>query len=258
MQNKLLLLIALSAISTSSFAGVVKGKTKSTIFKNTNCKATDTCDLKEFKVESYDFKVTFSDKTFSLGTSAFMSYTTQDVANLEDYAIVQQIKGCHFDSYKNPATGEVEKTLGYSREFFGEIIKYKHSNWVIDSIDTDPMYNNSISGLRHGSHRWNTVKGSYDKKTEKLYGRELPKSPTLYVSDLPGSAFIDSGFAKNISLQFKTCIYKTRDIPLILNPEDVNFKEAISCLNWSSSFIYNHDSAKYETKTDIDPVCLNP
>lgn len=255
MNNKILTLIVFSTLSATSFAGVTRDKIKETVFKNTNCAATDSCDLLEFKVQSYDYHVSFPDKTISHGTSAFMSYTTNKVNNLENYAIVQQIKGCMFTSSQN-YDGEIIKSSNYARELFGKIVNYKHMDWTIDSIDEDPMYNNSIPELRHGSYRWNTVKNSYEKETQKSYAQERPTSPTLYVSDLPGTAFTETDEVKNISLEFRTCIYKTGKIPLVATPGDVNFSEAIACIPWKSSFIYNYKTQKFEAKKEIDPICL--
>lgn len=254
MNKKILTLIAFSALSASSFAGVVKDKTKETVFKNTNCAATDSCDLVEFRVQSYDYHVIFADQSPSHGTSAFMSYTTKSIDDLENYAIVQQIKGCIFDSGQN-YDGEIIKSSNYVRDLFGKSVDYKHPEWTIDSIDLDPMYNNSVPSLRHGSYRWNTAKNSYSKDTEKVYAKERPTSPTLYVSDLPGTAFADNNEAKNISLEFRTCIYKTGKIPLVATPGDVNFSEPIACIPWKSSFIYNHKAKKFEAKDEIDSFC---
>lgn len=254
MNKKILTLIAFSALAANSYAGVTKDKIKETVFKNINCAATDSCDLLEFKVQSYDYHVTFADQSPSHGTSAFMSYTTKNIDDLENYAIVQQIRGCIFDSVKD-YTGEVVKYSSYVRDLFDESVPYKHNDWEIDSVDKDPMYNNGNADFRHAPYRWNTVKNSYAKDTEKVYAKERPTSATLYVSDLPGTAFVDSGEAKNISLEFKTCIYKTGKIPLVATPGDVNFSEPIACLPWKSSMIYNHDLNKFEAKNEIDSFC---
>ena len=152
--------------------------------------------------------------------------------------------------------GTIKKEILDSREFFDSIIKFKHTDWVIDSVDLDPVYN-SHPDLRHASYRWNTKPGSFDKSTEKVYYNERPSTPNLYVSDLPGTAFYSQdGEAKNLSLEFVTCIYKTVDIPLVATPADINFSTPIACHTWKSSFIYNHEAAKFEVKNDVDAFCL--
>jgi hypothetical protein len=254
MNKQILTVIAFSTLAMSSYAGVTKDKIKETVFKNINCAATDSCDLVEFRVQSYDYHVTFADQSPSHGTSAFMSYTTKNIDDLENYALVQQIRGCIFNSVQN-YSGEVIKSSNYVRDFFNESVAYKHIDWQIDSIDLDSMYNNGNANFRHAPYRWNTVKKSFAKDTEKIYAKERPTTPTLYVSDLPGTAFADYGEAKNISLEFKTCIYKTGKIPLVATPGDVNFSEPIACLPWKSSMIYNHESKKFESKNEIDSFC---
>lgn len=217
-----------------------------------NC--TQNCDLKEFKVKKYDYKV-FIDNGVSYGTGMYASYKTDSNENLKKYGIVQFIKGCHFDSEK--INGKVKKTFSRSRYHFGEMIKYKHPKWVVDSFDVDPMYA-STEENRYWSYKWNRIPGSHDGETEELFRDSNPLTPEIYVSDFPGTAFqATSELAINISLKFKTCIYLRDDIPLRTAADAMDITKAISCLGWSSSFIYNHNKKVYETSREIDPVCLD-
>lgn len=238
--------------SATAHARVVREKPVEKIYKNTQCEASDSCGLTEFKVHTYNYEAIFPDGS-SHGTSAFMSYKTQKVDQLENFAIVQKIKGCQFESGPS-STGEVVKKLTYAREFYNEIIPYKHPAFVIDSIDLDPMYNNWTPDRRHAAYRWNKVAGSYDKTTEVKYGATLPTRPELYVSDLPGVAFFMGGAAKNLSLQFEVCIHKTSDVPTTSRP-DSEISAPIACHTWASSFIYNHKTNKFESKAEIDSFC---
>lgn len=243
----------LALTSLSSYAGSVKReKPLVQVYKNSDCLKTDSCDLKEFKLETYNYNsIIAGDAT--LGSSATMSYKTDKVENLEKYAVVQFIKGCVYNS--KLVDGKIEKNSYVSRDFFGEIKKFTHPQWVIDSVDKDPVYN-SIEKLRHGAYRWNTVAGSTEKKTQKYYLNEKPTRPELYVTDLPSTAFFMYGEAKNVSLEFKACIYKTSDVPMETDPEDTTFAEPIKCFDWKSSFIYNHTGKLYESKKEIDSYCL--
>lgn len=236
----------------SAQAGVIKETPLIQVFKNNECQ-TANCDLQEFKLHTYNYKVTFADGT-SFGTGAYMSYKTNDVSTLEDYAVVQFIKGCVFDSRVLPS-GEIQKELAVSREFFGKVVRFKHPEWVIDSLDVDPMYNNGPAGHRHGTYRWNIVANSYDKKTEIKYYNQRPTDPSLYVSDFPSTAFSFDGGARNVSLKFKTCIYPTSDLPLVSGPNDLNPESAVHCFEWKSSNIYNHSKNKYESNEEIDSFC---
>lgn len=239
----------------SLMAQTTRGPIKKQVFQNSSehCVLNTSCELKEFRLETHDYRTMISGSA-SLGSSAIKAYKTDKVENLEKFAIVQFIKGCVFSSSQN-AQGEVEKRFGYSREFFDSFARFQHKSWVIDSIDSDPMYNNLTPDRRHGAYRWNKVRGSYDRKTEVHYFREKPIFPELYVSDLPGSAFLGSNEAKNISLKFKACIYQTEDIPLKTTPDDLDFATPIHCFDWASSFIYNHKLSRYESPSEIDSFC---
>jgi hypothetical protein len=215
------------------------------------------CSLKEFKVQHYRVRSNFKG-SYSYSTSATMSFQTHKIDQLEDYAIVQFIKGCQYNSFVE--NGVVKKLLGISREYFDNYRKFKHSKWMIDSIDKDPMYNNMQPEHRHGAYRWNNTPGRYTEEGEHylLHARAL--HPEIYVSDLPGMAFASPEFneAKNISLKIKSCLYKTEDLPLEVQPDEINFAKPISCFDWQSSHIYNHQKGKYESNNRIDSFCLEP
>lgn len=184
----------------------------------------------------------------------YASFKTDKVENLKKYGVVQLIKGCHFES--KVENGVVVKRFSRAREFFGEIIKYKHPEWVIDSIDLDPVYA-SYNDHRHWSYRWNEVFDSIAQESSRLFRDSKPTHPILYVSDYPGTAFeFAPNEAMNISLKFKTCLYNLDDVPTNAKPSEYNLDKAIACHDWDSSFIFNHNSQKYEKKTEIDPFCL--
>ena len=214
---------------------------------------TKVSNLKSFKIQSYDYKVTLNSGE-SFGSAMYASFKTKKVAGLNQYGVLQLIKGCHFES--SIVNGKKRKYLSRSRHLFGELVKYKHKDWTIDSIDSDPMYG-SYDGDRYWSYKWNTSTGSISEKTEKLYRLERPTNPELYVSDYPGTAFLFyKQEAMNISLKFKTCIYLRDDIPRKSTPSEVDLSKAIACHDWSSSFIYNHDKRVYESPKELDPFCV--
>ncbi len=250
-----LALLSLSALSVE--ARVVRERPVVKTFTNSaaTCAATESCELTEFKLSTYDYNVTFPDGV-SYGTGAFISYKTKAIEQLENFAIVQKIRGCQFES-KKESDGSVSKRIALVREFFDELVPFKHSQWVIDSVDKDPMYNNYTPANRHGAYRWNRVAGSTDRETEVRYLNGRPARPELYVSDFPGTAFTGHGVAKNISLEFEVCLFATKDVPQSTTPEDVNFAAPIACHSWASSFVYNHSTEKFEKKSELDPFCLD-
>ncbi len=222
-------------------------------FINNDCAKNDTCDLKKFSILRSDYKIEI-EGIYSYGTSLFAEYETNSVGALEKYGIVQFIRGCAFNSYKNK-DGLIVKEKNYSKWQFDEIKEFCFTKWVIDSMDKDPFYNSDEEEPRHYLYRWNVTPNSFDKKTEEFYGEEKPKLPRLYVADLPGTAFFIDETAKNISLEFKICVYKTADIPKITTENDINFAEAIHCFYWKSSFIYNFKTGVFEIKEAIDSFC---
>lgn len=225
---------------------------KEEVFVNKNCKKTKVCDLKRVEYFIEDYKVSL-DQGYNYGTRFFARYVTKSVKSLEKYVFAQFIKGCDFSSELINGQVIVSYDTIYLRE--DETVKFKFFDWVLDSYDHDPVYSTLPGKSRFFGYRWNTVPGSFSTDTEKLYGQVRPKTPKLYIVDHPGSAFYADGSAKNISLQFKTCIYKTKDVPTDVAYNNINFAEPISCHEWNSSFIFNHLTDKFESPSYIVPAC---
>lgn len=247
----LLLKMLLPVFLTTSLAsaGVVKKKPRVQIFTNTSCSKNTSCSLQEFKLQTVDYRVDFTQGGTSFGTDAHISYKTRKVSDLEDYAVVQFIRGCKFSSMRT-ADNKINKFI-MARDYFGKMSAFKHPQWSIDSIDTDPMYNNGPEKKRHAYYRWK--KGA----DQVYYFQEKPSTPELYTTDLPGTASMTNpdDIATNISLQFKVCLYRTEDVPLQAGPQQIDFARPLKCFDWASSYIYNHDLNKFESKKEIDPFC---
>lgn len=250
MKSTICLIALLGSITAAN--AIIQEPTITQTFKNTDCEASGTCDLKEFSLETYNYKV-WIEGAYSYGTSATMKYKTDKVDNLEKYAVVQFIRGCVFHTQE--VNGEVVKSHHIVRKSFDEVIPFFHREWEIDSLDKDPIYN-SIPEGRHMAYRWNRKQGSTAKKTQVYVLNERPAHPELYVTDIPAGAFFVGKEAKNVSLEFKSCIYKTEDIPTETVPNDTTFAEPLKCFDWSSSYIYNHKRKLYESKKEIDSYCL--
>lgn len=246
----LVLALPLLFVSSFSFAKQINGKVVTQTSINPDCEKTDSCSLKEFKVRQNEYVIKLAEGGEpAYGTNVFMSYKTSDLASLTDYAIVQFIKGCRFKSVKNP-DGTISRHMAV-RTSFGKKINYVYRDWAVDSDDMDPMYQHGEVGTRHDFYRW------MDGNTPISYVRRLPTVPELYVSDIPGTASMDKeiGLADNISLEFKTCVYKTKDVPTNSTAENVNFAKPIQCLGWRSSYIYNHKKEIFESPATIDQFC---
>jgi hypothetical protein len=242
--------LPLLLVASLSAAKQINGKVVTQKTSNSTCEKTDSCSLKEFKIRQNEYVIKLAEGgSPSYGTNVFMSYKTSTVKDLTDYAIVQFIKGCRFKSFKN-AEGKIEKHMAV-RFSFGEKINFAYPNWAVDSDDKDPMYQHGDTESRHGYYRW------MDGDKPVSYVRRLPTNPELYVSDIPGTASMDkpTGIADNISLEFKTCVYKTTDVPVSSTADDLNFAKPIQCLGWRSSYIYNHKKDIFESPATIDSFC---
>ncbi len=243
--------------SITVFAGSVEKYNKVLkVNDNRKCFRSGTCGLKKAELYAYDYKADFGDGSPSFGTTLYYRYDTKRVSQLEDYVVVQFIKGCSFSSQL--VDGKIVRSMSRAREFFGEIVPFMHKNWVVDSVDTDPAYNNGQE-LRHGPYRWNRKKGTYQRNTEVRYRSEQPVAkPHLYVRDLPSTAFYEASTkeAQNVSLKFKTCMFKSKEVPRDSTPNELKPEDGLFCMEWDSSFIFNHARKKFERKTRIDQYCL--
>ena len=216
-------------------------------FLNPNCRATGTCDLRRFTLTTFVHEVWFSDDPINptYANGVIMEYETDSVDAIENYAIVQFIKGCVFNSAKN-SEGKIKRNVGYTVPNFGEDIPYCFPKWVIDSQDTDPAYNSDPEYGRFYLLRWNRP-GSYDNRTQKYYGAEKPKVPVVYMTDYPAGAFITGTGIKNAALEFSTCIYKSSDVPAQTLRDDIHFAKPLACFEWQNIYVYDFAQAKFQT-----------
>lgn len=223
------------------------------IFINDDCRDNKTCDLKKVRYVVEDYKVTMMDGEYNLGTRMFAQFETSSVRNLQKYVFVQFIKGCVFSSRVVGGQVITEFDVSYVRDKKNSVV-FLFRDWVLDS-GSDPVYPSEPGKPRLYWYRWNTVRDSFSTDTEKFYGVAKPKLPKLYVVDHPGTAFVMDDKAKNISLEFKICIYKEKDVPKNVSPDNVNFAKPIDCFSWQSSFVYNHQTNQYESHSQVVPAC---
>lgn len=226
---------------------------KESVFINKDCKKNNTCDLKKVEYYVEDYRVTLSEGGSNYGTRFFARYETKKVKHLDDFIFVNFIKGCRFASSLSSGQVLIDRHIVFRRDNTSEINNFK--DWTIDSYDYDPAYSTFSGESRHYNYKWNTVADSFAKDTEKLFVFEKPRTPKLYISDRPGTAYLMNNQAKNVSLRFKTCIYKAKDVPNLVTHDNLNFAEPVSCYEWNSSFIYNHSTGEFESPGEIVDVC---
>lgn len=230
-------------------------------FVNRDCGKTDSCDLLQFTVVSENYLV-YTDGGPNYGTRMYAEYETDKVDNLPLYVIVQFIQGCSFTSYVNEK-GVVGKRMLRVVTSFDDYYEYRFPLWTIDSIDKDPVYFSSFGGIgrnRIGKYLWSAPLWSWNKNQAEVqrYQYSVPTIPRLFIIDRPSPAFKIGTDAENISVRFRTCIYKSKDVPGETTHDNVDFATPISCLPWSSSFIYDFIAGKFNSPTEIDPFCLEP
>lgn len=155
------------------------------VFLNEKCQSAESCDLVSIEYLVQDYKVGIGNG-YSFGTRFFVRYRTKSVADLENYAIVQFLKGCVFET--SLKKGRVAVHNGITVKHFGEFKEFKFRDWVIDSIDRDPAYYSSDGLPRHYYYKWSkTGKFPTDRQDdEMIFGRQSPPQPELYISDRPG------------------------------------------------------------------------
>ena len=246
----ILLVFCFAGISYGDFTGKGHVHTHSNtkqVFLNRDCRSTDTCDLKRFTLTKLVYEVWFSDDPNypTYGNGVIMEYETDSVDALEKYAIVQFKRGCVFHSSKN-RQGKINRIVTDIVPSFGETIPFCFRQWVIDSHDTDPVYNSDPEYGRFYLLRWNKP-GSYDERTQKYYGTEKPKMPVVYMTDYPAGAFVTGTGVKNAALEFKTCLFKASDVPAETRRDDVDFAKPITCFRWENVYVYDFDKQKFQT-----------
>lgn len=239
-----------AAISSGDYTGKGHVHTLSEtkqVFLNSHCRLTNTCDLKRFTLTQVVNEIWFSDDPDypTYGNGVIMEYETDTVAALEKYVIVQFKKGCVFDSSKS-REGKIHRRVSDVVASFGEDIPFCFKRWVIDSQDTDPAYNSDPELGRFYLLRWNKP-GSYDNRTQKYYGTDKPQTPVVYMVDYPAGAFVGGAGARNVALQFNTCIYKANHVPANARRDDTAFAKPISCLEWQNVYVYDFDKARFQT-----------
>lgn len=222
-------------------------------WRNTDCQKTNSCDLIAVFFFQRDYQVgdIYPDENF--GTEAFTRYVTRDVSQLENYAIVQFMKGCQYHTYIQDGQ-LVKDTKGNVIKSFGEVVDYFFQNWVIDSQDINPLY------WLHADYKYTKsgVMFSDDRDDLISYGDQKPESPSLFVYDLPAQSFWNqyANWAFINSVAFQTCLFKKSDLPTETVRTDMSFKDrALVCFNWTNLWTWNFKTMRMNRSFKVDEVC---
>ena len=141
-----------------------------------------------------------------------------------------------------------------------------HPEWVVDSgADNDPIYQSSLRGgmddgfgfIYPRKENYFTVDPYLENPQRKMdfymNNTDNEEITKLYVSDAPTAVSVENKIT--VSLEFKTCIFKTDDIPTRISDDSGSLLEkALICLNWAHKWApVNNKMTKMQ---ELDPVCL--
>ncbi len=260
--NRLLAAALLGLASRAGAAAV--GPTQTTVFRNPDCAAAGTCDLKEFRVEVTP-SLDASHGYVISGRQMVASHETAVVSELKEFGVVQFIRGCVFESaVKN---GVVSKRRATVREFFGmKDYVFHHPAWVVDKIDRDPLYNENELGRFASSLNVKPDAFVHQDFTHfDYYYYADPRTPRLYISDSPVESSVDESKAgveelapTNASLEFQTCVFRAADVPTRATPDWGGRSKALNCVHWTESYVFDFDRRRFVETDEIDPFCLEP
>lgn len=238
-------------------ADIITIDTKTQSFNNTDCAKNASCDLKDFVVRQENYKVTIpSHNITAYGTRMFAVYNTSSMDALENFGLVQFVKGCQWESQL--VNGQVVNSRDVEIEHYGKVVPFYFPQEVIDGFVADPIDWGDQEGMPTRFFFYlNKYIGSNEPQQNDYYGIQKPTIPRLYLRDMPGQAqyFAEDGTARNISNQFRLCVYKTADVPKVVADSDVNFATPIQCFNWNSSFVYNFATKQFDRPADIVDFC---
>lgn len=270
--------LAIGIITSLTLSGTLLAKEQKTYkFENTKCEQTDSCDLKGFEItitrlanEVYD------ENRISSHSTMEGFYETTDTCVVEKYAIVQFIKGGLFNSSAYDIN-HLETGYNTGRQFFGEsIFPFIHPEWVVDSVDADPIYASyRDQNDRHGLYRIKKDESRsilFDDSSYYTYYFYRPKLPIarMHFSDMPtGGSYSEINItggpnagktlysSTNASMAFYTCIYKAEDVSENANEYDIDKEKAIGCLTWSNHHIFDPRTKSFKNSLTIDPRALS-
>ena len=250
-------LLALGSLHAQSIFSPITYRVQSDVMRvHTGCAATKSCSLVRvrFLVQDYHFTI---DNEDVFGTHLVAWYETSSVNALQDYVFVQLVRGCRYTSTWNNEREEV--AFDFDQKIFGAYRPAVFQEWIIDSVDTDPVYNSVPNFPRHFFYRWNTPPYSISRFTEKIFGRARPAKAILYVSDFPSQGIHMPSLkrAASASFQYKIGLYKSEDVPTETTAENIHFAHPLVEFEWQNSWVYNHIYGTFQKMRDISPTCGN-
>ncbi len=257
----------LGAISSYGTINIVKEHSgEQTRFGDGPCELSGTCGLKKvFHKAMHKEIIVQGDKYYS--TDFYFGYETGSVDQIENFAVVQLIKGCQWQESKHILTGEIKKSFSIVREYYGGTKTFVHKDYEIDNTDANPFYSSFVRPDspedKFSLLRWNRPEDGVNVDKSTYYFQGTPIAPKVYVTDLPGPAYFISDnqngnmVAQNSILEFRTCLMPITAVDYN-SPSDgsgVQWNRAISCVTWNSSKVYDWEQEKMIEPVLPDTTC---
>ena len=203
---------------------------------------------------------------------------------IRDYAVVQYIRGCVYHTRHARETGaEVERAFDVARRFRGPRVVFNHPGFEVDQTQLDPMYAAypseedrhallyiSDSPLRLRSDRASMLADMkpFNNPDQRTFLKDLEGTTSVtFIADLPEggvSGVNEAGTtitASNSSLDFRTCLYRVKDVPTTGDPADEGVAPEsggpIQCFGWMSRYTFEPATKDFVTDkfSGVDPFC---
>lgn len=258
-----LLLCAFPVLASEDAARIISENKEVVVPK---CAKDHTCDLKQVGFWAQQYRVgSGSEKDVSdqsYGAALYAWYETNSLHTLENYAFVQFIRGCVFETHFVGLTRTVEYSFVRRHLDPNKRALFFHPEWAFDSDDKDPVYGSyaETPNERHFLTQWNEYPEIFPDSQGTLYGEEKPKVPRLFVTDYPTQAMLTkyndgSIRALNVSLEFRMCMYREKDVPKEANESTVIAAAPIACFAWRNSYIFNNQTQVFDSPQEIVSEC---
>lgn len=231
----------------------------------TDCAVRELCTLRGvgFRIARYELPETKSESVeIEYGTVIYAWYDTTDIPALQDYVFVQFLRGCYIqtNTYRGETTRHFLPLLHH--DVTGP---YCFPEWVIDRDHEDPAYSSEPLMSRHFFAQWFDGDPEVFPTPEKTkyYGMEMPTIPRLGMLDRPYGAFVRKWgngriLANSAHLEFRTCLYRTTDVPLNFDEQKDRLPPPIVCHEWNSIYGYDPSTQSITRGTAIGPICISP
>jgi hypothetical protein len=244
------------------------------------------CGLKSFTLE--DFEIRDVDGPLETSRRTLMGAVVEMTSGecMRDFAIVQFIRGCAYHTrYELPSRTLGEKTFDIVRRLRGPRVVFSHPDFEVDRVHPDPLFASwpgesdrqalvyvpkAPLRLRSDERSLLADLKTFDEPSRRWFLKDSAVAPAqTFITDIAegGVAVVDASggllSAVNSSLDFRTCVYRTADVPVAGDPagEGVPAQQGgpLQCFGWSSRYTYDAAAGDYVTDAfaGVDPFCAS-